>query len=46
MPFSGLVPSKLIFFSKIIRVGYVFLEKSFDTIFIMGYGGEVYNAPP
>ena len=34
MPFSGLAPSKL----KKIRVGYVYTEESFDTIFNTGYG--------
>ena len=24
----------------------MYIEKSFDTIFNMGYGGGVYNAPP
>ena len=37
MPFSGIAPSKLKMF--------VYIEESFDTIFIMGYGGA-YNAPP
>ena len=32
MPFSGLAPSKKI------RVGYVYKEESFDTIFNMDYG--------
>ena len=44
MPFSGLAPSRLKFFQKEIRVGYVYIEESFDTIFNMGYGGA-YNAP-
>ena len=39
MPFSGLAPSKLTFFQKNLRVGYVYIEESFDTIFNMGYGG-------
>ena len=38
MPFSGLAPSKLIFFSKQIKGNYVYMEESFDTIFNMGYG--------
>ena len=37
MPFSGLAPSKLKIKKKI-RVGYVYIEESFDTIYIMGYG--------
>ena len=37
MTFSGLAPSKLIFFYKS-RVGYAYIEESFDTIFNMGYG--------
>ena len=43
MPFSGLAPSKLNIKKKI-RVGYVYIEESFDTIFNMGYGGGAYNA--
>ena len=39
MPFSGLAPSNLIFFSKKIRVGYVYMEETFDIIFDMGYVG-------
>ena len=39
MPFSGLAPSKLKFFSKKLRVGFVYIEESFDSIFNMGYGG-------
>ena len=31
---------------KKLRVGYVYIEGSFDTIFNMGYGGGAYNAPP
>ena len=27
-----------------VKVGYVYIEESFDTIFNMGYG-EAYNAP-
>ena len=42
MPISGLATSKLIFFSnKKLRVGYMYKEESFDTIFNMGYGGGV-----
>ena len=37
MPFSGLAPSKRIFFQQKLRVGYVCIEESFDTIFDMGY---------
>ena len=44
MPFSGLAPSKLKMFSTKIRVGYVYIEESFDTIFNMGYGGR--TTPP
>ena len=43
MPFSGLAPSKL---KKKIRVGYVYIEESFDTIFNMGYGGGLQDPPP
>ena len=39
MPFSGPAPSKQKFFKKKLRVGYVYIEESFDTIFNMGYGG-------
>ena len=38
MPFS---PSKLKKISKKLRVGYVYIEESFDTIFNMGYMGCV-----
>ena len=34
--FSGLAPSKLKIFSKKLRVGYVYIEESFDTLFNMG----------
>ena len=37
MPFSGLAASKLKLKKKI-RVGYVYIEESFDTTFTMGYG--------
>ena len=37
MPFSGL--------KKKLRVGYVYIEESFNTIFIMGYGGEGVQRP-
>ena len=33
------------FFRKKLRVGYVYKEESFDTIFNMGYGGT-YRTPP
>ena len=39
MPFSGQAPSKQNFFQQKSRVGYVYIEESFDTIFNMGYGG-------
>ena len=39
MPVSGLAPSKLKIKKKI-RVGYVYIEESFDTINSMGYGGR------
>ena len=29
---------------KKLRVGYLYIEESFDTIFNMGYGGGAYNA--
>ena len=45
MPLTGLAPSKLKIKKKL-RVGYVYLEESFDAIFNMGYGGGAYNAPP
>ena len=35
MPFLGLAPSKLKFFSK--KVGYVYIKKSFDKNLNMGY---------
>ena len=39
MPFSVPAPWKLSIFSTTkIRVGYVYIEESFDTIFNMGYG--------
>ena len=38
MPFSGLAPSKLKIFQQKLRVDYVYIEESFDTIFNMGYG--------
>ena len=41
--FLGLAPSKLTFKKKKWRVGYVYIEDSFDTIFNMGYGGGAYN---
>ena len=36
-PFSALAPSKLILLKKL-RIGYVYIEETFDTIFNMGYG--------
>ena len=33
-----------IWFQQILRVGYVYREKSFDTIFILGYGVGAYSA--
>ena len=38
-PFSGLAPSKLKFCQTKLRVNYVNIEKSFDTIFNVSYGG-------
>jgi len=38
MPFSGLASSKLNIINKNIRVGYEYIEESFDTIFNMGLG--------
>ena len=38
MLFSGVAPSKLKFCSKKLRVGYEYIEESFDTVFNMGYG--------
>ena len=45
-PFSGLGPLKLKFFQQNLRVGYVYIEESFDTIFNMGYGGGRTVPPP
>ena len=39
MQFAYRVPSKIKILSKKLRVDFVYLEKSFDTIFNMGYGG-------
>ena len=39
MTFSGLTPSKQNILSKKLRVGYAYVEESFDTIFKMGYVG-------
>ena len=36
MPFHAWKPQKL--YKKNKRVGYVYIEKSFDTIFNIGYG--------
>ena len=46
MPFSGLAPSKLKIVKKKIRVGYVYIEESFDTIFNMGNRGAYRAHPP
>ena len=46
MPFSGLASSKLKKCQTNLRVGYVYIEESFDTIFNMGYGGGVQRPPP
>ena len=35
---TALEPSKLNFFQKMSRVGYVCIEESFDTIFKIGWG--------
>ena len=43
MPFSGLAPSRLKKFSTKLRVVYVYIEESFDTIFNMGY--ESWKSP-
>ena len=40
MPFFGPAPSKLKILQQKLRVGYSYIEESFDTIFNMGYGGE------
>ena len=37
MEVSGLTPSKLKFCQQKLRVGYVYIEESVDTIFNMGY---------
>ena len=41
MPFTGLAPSKLKNVQTNLRVGYVYIEESFDTIFNMGYRGII-----
>ena len=46
MPFFGPAPSKLKILQQKLRVGYSYIEESFDTIFNMGYGGGAYNPPP
>ena len=46
MPFSGPAPSKLKIFQQKLRVGYSYIEESFDTIFNMGYGGGGVQGPP
>ena len=43
MPFSGPAPLKL---KKKLRVGYVYIAESFDTIFNMGYWGGGPTGPP
>ena len=40
----GLAPSKLKILKKKMRVGYVYIEESFGTIFNIGYGGA-YRTP-
>ena len=40
MPFSGLATPKRKFFQNKLRVGYVYIEDSFDTIFNISYGGR------
>ena len=42
MPLSPLKLKKL--FNKVLRVGHVYIEESFDTIFNMGYGEQ--RPPP
>ena len=37
--FSGLASLKMKCLKKNLRVSYVYIEESFDTIFTMGYGG-------
>ena len=46
MPFSCLAPSKQKILFKKLRVGYVYIKESFDTILNMGYGGGVRTTPP
>ena len=46
IPFSGLAPSRLKKVSTKLRVVYVYIEESFDTIFNMGYGGHTTTPPP
>ena len=41
--FSGQAPEKLTFFNKHLSVDYVYIEKSFDNIYNMGYGSG--NSP-
>ena len=38
MPLSGLAPSKPNFFQKKLKIGYVYINESFDTIFNMDFG--------
>ena len=40
MPYSGLETSKLKIFQQNLRVGYMYIEELFDTIFNMGYGSS------
>ena len=40
MPLSGLSTSKLKFFQQKLRVGYVYINESIDTIFNMDFGSE------
>ena len=45
MPFSGLAPSKLIFFTlKTFRVGYVYIEKSLPLLIYFFMEGGAYDA--
>ena len=44
--FPAYHPQNWNFVQKKLRVGYVYIEESFDTIFDMGYGGGAYRTPP